>query len=146
MKKKIPSLIVERACDPGNAYFLSVLRYRDDDYLVIVDNITEDEIHAYVLDYAQQEGINLSEFMKIVKTWYDTSSQLVPLSFELSRLNLAAVTNRIFKTFELAHVIRLIGNDFRYPHYAAPRVRRRKITFVQKCIEVRPKATVRQLV
>lgn len=145
MKKKIPTLIVERACDPGNSYFLSLLRYRDVDYLVIVDNITEDEVHAYVLDYAQQEGINLSEFMKIVKMWYDESSTTVPLSFELSRLNLAGATSRIFKTFELAHVIRLIGNDFRYPHYEPPKVRRRKITFVQKCVEVRPKATVRQL-
>lgn len=142
MKKKIPNLIVERACDPGNAFFLSLLTYRSVDYLTVIDNITADEVVAYVLDYAQQEGMNVKVLVEVIDEWYHERSLEHPLSFEFSKLGLAAPTSRIYKTFELIHVTRLVGNDFRFPLQEEPKVRRRRISQVQQCVEVRPKAKI----
>lgn len=138
-KKRIPNLIVERASDQGNYYYLSVLEYRRENYLVVVDNITEDEVGAYVLDFSQQEGIDLRQLMSVITTWFYRGSSSYPLSFEFSKLGIAGRTNRIYKTFELAHVTRLIGQDFVYDLEAPPKVRRRRVNKIPAGVEVRLK-------
>lgn len=138
-KKSIPSLVVERAEDQGNYFFLSVLEFRKENYLVIVDNITDEGIGAYVLDFAQQEGIELKQLISVVTEWFYRGSYKYPLSFELSRRGMAMHTNRIYKNFELAHVTRLIGNDFRYDLAAAPKIKRRRVSMIPAGVEVKLK-------
>jgi hypothetical protein len=136
-KKKVPNLVVERAEDQGNYFYLSVLEFRKENYLVIVDNITEDGIGAYVLDFAQQEGIDLKQFISVVTSWFYRGSFKYPLSFEFSRLGMAMHTNRIHKNFELAHVTRLIGNDFRYDLTAPPKIKRRRVSMIPAGVEIK---------
>jgi hypothetical protein len=138
-KKKIPSLIVEYASDHGNSFYLTVVEYRRENYLVVVDNITEDEVGAYVLDFAQQEGIDLRQLMTTITTWFYRGSHTYPLSFEFSRLGVASVTKRIYKSFELAHVTRLIGRDFRYDLLSQPKVRRRRANKIPAGVEIKLK-------
>lgn len=135
-KKKIPTLVVEFAADHGNFFFLSVIEYRKENYLVIVDNVTEETVGAYVLDFAQQEGIDLQQLISVVTTWFYRGSYNYPLSFEFSRLGMAAHTNRIYKNFELAHVTRLIGNDFKYALLTAPKIKRRRVSMIPAGVEV----------
>jgi len=138
-KKRIPSLVVERAEDQGNYFFLSVLEFRRENYLVIIDNITEEGIGAYVLDFAQQEGLDLKQLISVITTWFYRASYRYPLSFEFSRLGMAHHTNRIHKNFELAHVTRLIGNDFKYDLMAPPKIRRRRVSMIPAGVEVKLK-------
>ena len=138
-KKRIPNLVVERAEDQGNYFFLSVLAFRRENYLVIVDNITDEEIGAYVLDFAQQEGIDLKQLISVVTTWFYRASYRYPLSFEFSRLGIAHHTNRIYKNFELAHVTRLIGNDFRFNLQSPPKIRRRRVSMIPAGVEIKLK-------
>lgn len=140
-KKRIPSLVVERAEDSGNHFYLSVLEFRKENYLVIIDNITEDVIGAYVLDVAQQEGLDLKQLISVVTTWFYRGSYKYPLSFEFSRLGMAHLTNRIHKNFELAHVTRLIGNDFRFDLAAPPKIRRRRVSMIPAGVEIKLKRT-----
>jgi hypothetical protein len=138
-KKKVPSLIVEFASDSGNLYYLSVLEYRRQNYLCIIDNISSEEIGAYVLDFAQQEKLDLKQLMSLITYWFYRGSGTYPLSFEFSRLGITPATNRIYKTFELAHVTRLIGHDFRYDFESPPKVRRRRVSLIPAGTEVRLK-------
>lgn len=138
-KRKIPSLIVEYASDSGNLMFLSVLEYRRENYLVVVDNVNDEEVGAYVLDFAQQEGMNLQDLMTVVTQWFYRASYRYPLSFEFSRLGIAQRTNRIYKTFELAHVTRLIGKDYRFDLQATPKVRRRRVSHIPAGVEIKLK-------
>lgn len=138
-KRKIPGLIIERAEDQGNYYFLSVLEYRRENYLVVVDNITDEEVGAYVLDYAQQEGMNLKDLMTVVTQWFYRASYRYPLSFEFSRLGISPRTNRIYKTFELAHVTRLIGKDYKFDLQVPPKVRRRRVNRIPAGVEIKLK-------
>lgn len=138
-KKKVPSLIVEFASDSGNLYYLSVLEYRRKNYLCIVDNISSEEVGAYVLDFAQQEKLDLKQLMSVITYWFYRGSTAYPLSFEFSRLGITPATNRIYKTFELAHVTRLIGFDFRYDFESPPKIRRRRVSLIPAGAEIRLK-------
>lgn len=140
-KRKIPSLIIEHVSDRGNLQLLSLLEHRRDRYLVIVDNITEGEITAYVLDYAQQEGVDLGIFLDITENWLKSGAKH-PLSFELSRLGLTQVTRRIYKTFDLVYVTRLVGCPFTFELKTPNRIRRRRASKVPAGVEIRPKGTV----
>ena len=141
-KRKIPSLIIEHVSDRGNLNMLSMLEHRRDRYLVIVDNIDEDNITAYVLDFAQQESVDLSLFIKIAEQWLEKSNGEYPLSFELSRLGLTEATRRIYKTFDLAYVTRLVGRAFSFDLTTPIRIRRRRATKIPTGVEIRPKASV----
>ena len=138
-KKKIPDLFIERAEDRGNFFYISVLEYRRENYLVVVDNISDGELGAYVLDYAQQEGIQLKTLLTAVTIWFYRGSHSYPVSFEFSRLGISKLTNRIYKTFELAHVTRLIGKDFRYDLLSPPKVRRRRVSKIPAGFEIKLK-------
>lgn len=138
-KKRIPSLIVEFASDSGNLYYLSVIEYRRQNYLCIIDNISSEEIGAYVLDFAPQEKIDLKQLMTVITYWFYRGSYSYPLSFEFSRLGITPAANRIYKTFELAHVTRLIGHDFRYDFESPPKIRRRRVSLIPAGTEIRLK-------
>lgn len=135
-KKKIPNLIVERVSDIGSLYFLSMIEYKRDNYLTVINNIDEEEVGAYVLDFAQQEQINVQELMTVITRWFYQGSYYHPLSFEFSRLGLTPITNRIYKAFELTHVTRLVGNDFSYDLNASPKIRRRRASMIPAGVEV----------
>lgn len=144
-KRKIPTLIIEHVSDRANLHLLSLLEHRRDRYLVIVDNIDEENITAYVLDYAQQEGIDLRAFIGLAEEWLQRSDGQYPFSFELSRLGLTEATRRIYKTFDLAYVTRLIGRSFSFDLCTPIRVRRRRASRVPAGVEVKPKASVLRL-
>ena len=141
-KKRIPDLFIERAEDRGNFFYLSVLEYRKENYLVVVDNITNDELGAYVLDYAQQEGIQVKDLLSVITFWFYLGGYQYPLSFEFSRLGISDRTNRIYKTFELAHVTRLIGKDFRFDLLETPKVRRRRVSKIPAGFEIKLKKSL----
>ena len=138
-KKRVPNLIVEFASDSGNLFFLSVLEYRRQNYLTIIDNITSEEVGAYVLDFAQQERLDVRQLITAITLWFYRGSTEYPLSFEFSRLGMTPMTNRIYKTFELPHVTRLIGRDFRFDMETPPKVRRRRVSLIPAGTEIRLK-------
>lgn len=144
-KRKIPSLIIEPVSDSGNLNLLSMLEHRRDKYLVIVDNIDASSVATYVLDYAQQEGVDLVKFMSVAEEWVNTSSSIHPLSFELSKRGLTMATRRIYKTFDLAYVTRLVGRAFTFDLTTPTRIRRRRASIVPAGVEIKPKAKVVQL-
>ena len=139
-KNKIPKLIVEHTENQQNFCFLSVLEYRKKNYLVVVDNITDTNIGAYVLDYVSQEKIDMEQLLKVITTWFYKNSHKCPLSFEFSKLGLTSEVNKIYKNFELVHVARLIGNDFRYTSLLnLPKIKRRRITKIPAGVEIKLK-------
>jgi hypothetical protein len=126
-------------------FFLSVIEFRRENYLVIIDNINDDEVGAYVLDYAQQEGMNIKDLLSVITLWFYRGSERYPLSFEFSRLGIASRTTKIYKTFELAHVTRLIGRDFRYDLNSIPKVKRRRVNKIPAGVEIKLKRSVQPI-
>lgn len=67
------------------------------------------------------------------------------MSFEFSKLGLSTITNKIYKTFELPHVTRLIGHDFKYDFETPPKIRRRRVNLIPAGAEIRLKRNVQDL-
>lgn len=136
-KNRIPPLIIECPEDMADLNFLSVLEYRNTHYLVVVDNITDEKVNAYVLDYASQEKINTPHILSVISNWVKESSDKYPLSFEFSKLNMTQDVNKIYKSFELVNVTRLIGNVFKYSLQSPPKIKRRRITKIPAGVEIK---------
>ena len=136
-KNRIPPLIIESTEDATDLNFLSVLEYRNAHYLVVVDNITDEKVNAYVLDYASQEKINTPHILSVISNWVKESSDKYPLSFEFSKLNMTQDVNKIYKSFELVNVTRLIGNVFKYSLQSPPKIKRRRITKIPAGVEIK---------
>lgn len=121
---------------------LSMLEHRQEQYLAIVDNVSDTAVNAYVLDYAQQEGVDLRTFIEIAEGWLERSKGEYPLSFELSRLGLTSVSRRIYKSFDLAYVTRLVGRAFSYELSAPAKIRRRRASKIPAGVEIKPRGAV----
>lgn len=126
-KKHIPELHIERSSDLNNFYYLAVLQYRKNHHLVIVDNITNTQVIAYVLDYAPQAGVDLKEMLTVVTRWFYENSDKYPLSIEFSKRGMTKTANKILRRFDLDHVTRMVGKDFKYNFCEPSKVRRRRI-------------------
>ena len=62
-KKKIPPLIIEHYMDTTNLCFVSLIEYKREQYLGIIDNITDTELNAFILSHAKPEVIDANDFI-----------------------------------------------------------------------------------
>ena len=136
-KKRIPELKIEVVNDRANLLFMSLLEYKRETYLCIIDNITPTEIGAYVLDYAEQENIPVTKFLSIVTEWFYARSEKHPLSVELARHGLTEKIAPIYRTFDATYVARIVGQAFTYSGMAKSKVRRRRVVPIQEGIAIK---------
>jgi hypothetical protein len=137
-KKKIPELKVEHG-ESAPLHFLSMLEYKRENYLCIIDNMTPNEIGAYVLDYAEQEDIPVVEFLSIVTRWFYGNSDLHSLSVEIGKQGLTTKLAPIYRSFDTTYVSRIVGNSFRYDLMSKSRVRRRRVIPVPEGVVIKLK-------
>lgn len=135
-KKRIPELKIEHVTGGGNLSYLCLLEYRRENYLCIIDNITPDEIGAYVLDYAEQEGIPVNEFLSLVTHWFYSKSESHPLSVEVARQGLTQVLAPIYRTFDTTYVSRIVGNAFEFSNMNKTKVKRRRVIALPEGIAI----------
>ena len=138
-KKKIPQLKIEEAPAKGHFLYLSLVEYKREEYLCIIDKVSPAEIGAFVIDFAEQEGINLQHLFQLITKWFYASSDSVPLSIEVSRLGLTEMLQPIYRTFDTAYVSRVVGNVFTPVEEAKVKVKRRRLVPVPETVEVRLK-------
>jgi len=135
-KKKIPLLKIELLHEKCNLKYLSLLEYKRETYLCIIDNIMPDEIGAYVLDYAEQENIPIYDFLSIVTRWFYGKSEERPLSVEIANHGLTSQLAPLYRTFDASYVTRIVGNAFSYKGMNKSKVKRRRIISIPEGIEI----------
>lgn len=126
-KKRAPSLKLELLNERGNLIYLSLVEYKRECYLCVIDNITADGINAFVLDYAEQENVKISAFLSLVTEWFYSASDRYPLSVELARRNLTEQLAPIYRTFDATYVSRIVGHAFSYDALQKSKVKRRRV-------------------
>lgn len=144
-KKKIPDLKIEHVNGSGALLYLALIEYKREEYLCIVDNIKPGEIDAYVLDYADQEKVNIKNFLQVVTQWFYAKSDIHPLSVELSRHGLTSWAAPIYRTFDSTYVSRIVGNGFSFDQMQKSKVKRRRVVPLPEGIEVILKKTGQRL-
>lgn len=138
MKKlggKFP-LIVEPHPEDYNGYeFITLVRYNDEDYLNIIDNMCNKQIITYVLDYCGPANVDEQLIVNIAQEWYHNNKENYPISVEFSKLNLAEHTTKILRYFPIDYVSRVIGPLPAYNMQGPIKEKRRKRRSIPKNIE-----------
>lgn len=132
----IPLFVEEYPIDYKGYPFLTLIKYRDTEILVVVDNITHKDIKAYVIDSCDTEGINEEKFINMVAEWYEHRSRRFPLSIEFSRMGLTPYMSKILKVYNIDFVTRVIGVLPMYEMNKVHSVKRRKRKLVDKNIRI----------
>lgn len=135
-KKKIPELKIELVNDRGNLMYLALIEYKREEYLCIIDAIKPNEIGAYVLDYAEQNLIDLGKFFQISTLWFYSKSDIHPLSVEFAKKGLTDWVGPIYRTFDTTYVTRIVGQAFTYENLDKNRVRRRRVVPIPEGVEI----------
>lgn len=138
-KKNIPPLILEELQDKANYLYLTLLEHKKERYLAIIDNIRGTDISAYVIDYAEAEGVDVTWFLSVANIWYYKSSDKYPLSFEFAKLGVKDKVEPLLRTFNLDYVSRMIGKLFVYDIDAKPRIKRKRVSVIPSSVEIKLK-------
>lgn len=138
-KKNVPPLVLEEVQASANYLYLTMIEYKKERYLVIIDNIQGSDVNAFVLDHAAAEGIDVKTILSISNLWYYRSSERYPLSFEFARLGIKDQVAPILRTFNLDHVTRMIGKIFVYDIDAKPKVKRKRANLIPSSVEIKLK-------
>lgn len=129
-RKKIshqaPLIIENHPTDYIGYPFITLLQYNKDHLLTIVDNSDDTTITAYVLDMCGPEHIDEEMIIDSTREWYTNRRERFPVSFEFSRLNLTEITSKIYRTFNVDYITRVIGPLPSFTMAASKNVRRRK--------------------
>jgi hypothetical protein len=137
-KKKIPPLIIEHFADTTNLCFVSLIEYKREQYLGIIDNITDTELSAFILSHAKPEIIGADDFIRFAIRWFYKSSGKYPLSFEFAKQGLTNKIQPLYKTFDLGYVSRVIGKPFIFDNLnASTKIKRRRVVDVPEYVEIK---------
>lgn len=116
--------------------FLTLIQFRKQPMLVIVDNVDADSIRAYVLDMCGPEGVDEEKIILIATEWFQSNNTKYPISIEFSRRGMTGETGRIYRTFDVEFVSRVIGPAPSFPMDSVKSVRRRRRKAVPPGVEV----------
>jgi hypothetical protein len=133
-------LIIEDHPSGYNGYpFITLIQHRNEHVLTIIDNADDKAIRAFVLDLCGPEKVDENQIVRIASEWYYTRNQRYPLSFEFSRLGLSEQVSKIYRTYNVEFVTRVIGPLPRFAMNEVQSVRRRRKKALSPGVEIHKK-------
>ena len=137
--KSVP-LIIESHPENYDGYpFITLMQYRQQHILTIIDNVDDKAIKAYVLDYCGPAGVNEELVITVAHYWHENTRERYPLSFEFSKRDLSDVVSPIYKKFNIDYVSRLIGPMVKFDMSEVKSTKRRRKKDVPEGLEVKQK-------
>ncbi len=120
--------------------FLTLIRFNDVDYINIVDNVINNEIVSYVLDFCPKEfdykpELREHALIEIAYEWYTSPKPDYPISIEFSRRGVSVEASKILRRFTVDYVTRVIGPLPRYEMGGPFKTKKRKRKPVPKGVE-----------
>jgi hypothetical protein len=135
-KTSVPLVVEPYPRDYTGLPFLTLIQFRKQPMLVIVDNVDEQQIKAYVLDMCGPEQVDEEKVIVAASDWYAQNKSNYPVSIEFSRRGMTSETSRIYRTFDVEFVSRVIGPAPEFPMSAVKSVKRRRRKAVPQGVEV----------
>lgn len=130
-------LIIEPHPDDYDGYpFVTLIQYREKHFLTVVDNATDNEIGAFVLDMCSPEGLNEEIIITVIADWYESNKSRYPLSVEFSKRGIAQELSRIYQIYNIDFVTRVIGPLPRFNMTETKTIRRRKKKQIPRGVEL----------
>lgn len=135
-------LIVEDHPDDYDGYpFITLIQYRKEHFLTLVDNADEKVIRSFVLDLCGPSKVDEERIIEIASVWWDTNRERYPISFEFSKLGLTADVSGIYRTYNIEYVTRVIGPLPKFQMQEVQSIKRRKRKAVPPGMEVHKRVT-----
>ena len=142
MAKKTPKgraaapLIMEpHPIDYAGLPFLTLIQYRKQPMLAVVDNADDETVKAYVLDLCGPEEVSEELILSVVAEWYNSADK-VPLSIEFSRRGLTSIASKIYRSVNIEFISRIIGPVPIYPMSEVKSIKRRRRRAISSSVEV----------
>lgn len=104
-------LIIENHPENYTGYpFLTLIQYRKQHLISIVDNADDKNIRAYVLDMCGPMGVDEELVIGHTINWFETGLyETQPLSIAFTRAGITPITSKILHTINVDFVTRIIG-------------------------------------
>ncbi len=122
----VPLIVESHPTDYTGYPFITLIQYRKNHVLAIVDNSDDQSIKLYVLDLCGPERVKEEKIIEVAAHWYETSKTVHPLSVEFSKRGLTQEAGKIYRTFNTEFVTRVIGPLPRFEMSEVTRIKRRK--------------------
>ncbi len=106
--------------------FITYIQFHNSDVLALIDNVHNKQIQCYVLDLCQPEEIDEAALIEVASRWYADHSHRVPLSVFMNQLGLDSSSNKIYRTYNIEFITRIVGPLFTYPINEVTVTRRKK--------------------
>lgn len=120
-------LIVEPHPEDYDGYpFITLVQYKMEHYLTIIDNTTNKKLLAFVLDYCGPERVDEEKLISIAIEWYENNFYNYPISFEFSKRGVSEEMSRIHRAFNVEYTSRVIGPMPQFNMNETKKVRRRR--------------------
>lgn len=145
MSKKFPLVVEAHPSDYEGYDFITLIRFNDESFLNIIDNVTKKYIYGYVIDLCGPEGFNEDLLIKTAFEWFYSNGDRYPISIEFSKRDMLAQAETILRAFPLDYVTRVIGPLPQFNMSGPTKVRKRKRKEVPKGIEVVRKRIIRNV-
>lgn len=135
----IPLIVEDHPKDYDGYPFITLIQYRNEHVLTIVDNVTNKTIKLFVLDLCGPAEVNEEKVISVANDWYTENRERFPLSFEFSRRGLSREVGPIYRSFNIEFVTRVIGPLPRFEMNEVHSVKRRRRKAVPPGMEIHKK-------
>lgn len=135
-RSAVPLVVEPYPKDYTGLPFLTLIQFRKQPMLVIVDNVDERSIKAYVLDLCGPEQVDEEKVILTASEWYARDKANYPVSIEFSRRGMTNETSRIYRTFDVEFVSRVIGPAPEFPMSTVKSVKRRRRKAIPQGVEI----------
>lgn len=135
-KSTVPLIIEPHPKDYSGFPFVTLIQYRKQPMLVIVDNADDEIIRAFVLDLCGPERIDEELVIQAAAEWYSANKTNFPISIEFSRQGLTPATSRIYRSLNVEFVSRIIGPVPKYPMNTVKSIKRRRRKPLTQGVEI----------
>jgi hypothetical protein len=135
-KQPAPLIIEQHPKDYTGFPFITLIQYHKSPLLCIIDNATDGNIQAFVLDMCGPANVNEEMVVMMAKEWYETDSKKYPISIYFSRMGIAGETSKIYRTINIEYVSRAIGPVPKYPMATTKSVKRRRRKTISPSVQI----------
>lgn len=129
--------ILEDHPETYNGYpFITLIQYKQQHILSIVDNLDTKNLKGFVIDLCGPSEVDEQLIISVADHWYDTNRTRYPLSFEFSKRGLTKESSKIYRTYSIESITRVIGPVYVFPMDDVQKIKRRKRREIGPAIEI----------
>lgn len=135
-KVAVPLIIETHPHDYTGFPFITLIQYRKQPMLAIIDNADDEVIRAFVLDLCGPEHVDEEMLIHAAAEWYATNRNNFPISIEFSRRGLTPLTSKIYRALNIEFVSRVIGPVPKFPFSTVKSIKRRRRKAIPSGVEI----------